>query len=108
MMGCGGGLMRNQVAIFHTGNLAAQAVLEAKAAAAYLPRAQAEAAMFRAGAKPGQYALSALALNGVPHNGWQVSVAVKNPKGRRDRRLKWPCNLSATVSSCCRFFGCKA
>ena len=77
MMGYGGGLMRNQVSIFNTGIQAAQAVLEGKAAAAYLTRAQAEAAMFRAGVKPGRYALSALALNGIPNTGWPVGIAVK-------------------------------
>lgn len=77
MMGFGGGMMRNQVAIFNTGIQAAQAVIEGKAAGAYLTRAQAEAAMFRAGVKPGRYALSSLALNGIPNNGWPVGMAVK-------------------------------
>jgi polar amino acid transport system substrate-binding protein len=77
MMGYGGGMMRNQVSIFNTGIQAAQAVIDGKAAAAYLTRAQAEAAMFRAGIKPGRYALSTLALNGIPNNGWPVGMAVK-------------------------------
>jgi polar amino acid transport system substrate-binding protein len=77
MMGYGGGLMRNQVSIFNTGIQAAQAVIEGKAAAAYLTRAQAESAMFRAGVKPGRYEMSPLALNGIPNNGWPVGMAVK-------------------------------
>jgi polar amino acid transport system substrate-binding protein len=77
MMGYGGGLMRDQVSIFNTGIQAAQAVLDGRAAAAYLTRAQAEAAMFRAGVKPQRYALSGLALNGIPNKGWPVGMAVK-------------------------------
>ena len=77
MMGYGGGMMRNQVTIFNTGIQAAQAVIDGKAAAAYLTRAQAEAAMFRAGVKPGRYALSTLALTGIPNKGWPVGMAVK-------------------------------
>ena len=77
MMGYGGGLMRDQVSIFNTGIQAAQAVIDGKAAAAYLTRAQAEATMFRAGVKPGRYELSSLTLNGIPNNGWPVGMAVK-------------------------------
>lgn len=77
VMGYGGGMMRNQVTIFNTGIQAAQAVIDGKAAAAYLTRAQAESAMFRASVKPGRYALSTLALNGIPNNGWPVGMAVK-------------------------------
>jgi polar amino acid transport system substrate-binding protein len=77
MMGYGGGLMRNQVTIFNTGIQAAQAVIDGKATAAYLTRAQAEAAMFRVGVKSGRYELSSLALNGIPNNGWPVGMAVK-------------------------------
>ena len=77
MMGYGGGLMRDQVSIFNTGIQAAQAVIDGKAAAAYLTRAQAEAALFRAGVKPGRYELSSLTLNGIPNNGWPVGMAVK-------------------------------
>lgn len=77
MMGYGGGLLRNQVHIFNTGIEAGDAVLKGKAAAAYLTRAQAEAAMFNAGIKPGRYELSTLALNGIPNNGWPVGMAVK-------------------------------
>jgi ABC-type amino acid transport substrate-binding protein len=76
-MGYGGGLLRNQVRIVNAGTEAGSAVLKGEVAAAYLTRAQAEAAMFRAGVTPGRFALSALALNGIPNNGWPVGMAVK-------------------------------
>ena len=77
MMGYGGGLLRDQVTIFNTGIDAADAVIQGKATAAYLTRAQAEAAMSRAGVQPGRYELSALSLNGIPNNGWPVGMAIK-------------------------------
>ncbi len=77
VMGYGGGLLRNQVHIVNSGTEAGSAVLKGEVAAAYLTRAQAEAAMFRAGATPGRFELSALALNGIPNNGWPVGMAVK-------------------------------
>lgn len=77
VMGYGGGLLRNQVHIFNTGIEAGQAVLKGQATSAYLTRAQAEAAMFAAGVKPGRYELGSLVLNGIPNNGWPVGMAVK-------------------------------
>ncbi|OAD42021.1 hypothetical protein LPB72_12225 [Hydrogenophaga crassostreae] len=77
VMGYGGGLLRNQVRIFNTGMEAGEAVLNGQATAAYLTRAQAEAAMLVAGVKPGRYELETLALNGIPNNGWPVGMAVK-------------------------------
>lgn len=77
MMGYGGGLLRNQVHIYDTGIEAGDAVLKGKAVAAYLTRAQAEAAMFNSGVKPGRFELSKLDLNGIPNNGWPVGMAVK-------------------------------
>ena len=77
VMGYDGGLLRNQVHIVNSGTEAGEAVLKGQAVAAYLTRAQAEAAMFRAGVQPGRFELSTLALNGVPNNGWPVGMAVK-------------------------------
>ena len=77
MMGYGGGQLRNQVHIHNTGLEASEAVLKGQSAAAYVTRAQAEAAMFRAGVKPGRYAMGKLVLNGIPNNGWPVGMAVK-------------------------------
>lgn len=78
LMGHGGGLLRNQVGIVNTGVQAAEAVIQGKAAAAYLTRAQAEHALFQAGLKAGgRYELTTLAFNGIPQNGWPVGMAVK-------------------------------
>lgn len=77
LMGYGGGLLRQQVSIFDSGIAAAQTVINGQAAAAYLTRAQAEVALFRAGVEPGQFELGILALNGIPNDGWPVGMAVK-------------------------------
>jgi ABC-type amino acid transport substrate-binding protein len=77
LMGYSGGLLRAQVGIHNTGTQAVQALLEGKAAAAYVTRAQAESVLSRAEVKPGQYRLTSLALSGLPDNGWPVGMAIK-------------------------------
>ncbi len=79
LMGYGGGLLRAQVGIHATGQDAVKAVIEGKAAAAYVTRAQAESALFAAGIKPGSgpVRLSPLSLPGVPDTGWTVGMAIK-------------------------------
>jgi ABC-type amino acid transport substrate-binding protein len=77
LMGYSGGLLRNQVGIHNTGTLAVQALLDGKAAAAYVTRAQAESVLARAEVTPGQYRLTSLALSGLPDNGWPVGMAIK-------------------------------
>lgn len=77
LMGYGGGLLRSQVGIHATGQDAVKAVIEGKAAAAYVTRAQAESALFSAGIKPGNIRLSPLSLPGVPDTGWTVGMAIK-------------------------------
>lgn len=77
LMGYGGGLLRAQVGIHATGQDAVKAVIEGKAAAAYVTRAQAESALFAAGIKPGTIRLSAMSLPGVPDTGWTVGMAIK-------------------------------
>ena len=78
LMGYGGGLLRNQVSIYPTGVEAAQAVIEGKAAAAFVLRAQAEAALFQRKASVEQFPLSKLNLNnGIADTGWPVGMAIK-------------------------------
>lgn len=77
LMGYGGGLLRAQVGIHNSGELAVQAVVEGKAAAAYVTRAQAESVLSHTEPRPGHLRLSALALGGVPDTGWPVGMAVK-------------------------------
>jgi ABC-type amino acid transport substrate-binding protein len=76
LMGHGGGLLRQDVVLFNSGVEAATAVLEGKAAAAYVLRSQAEAAI-AASARKTPVALSALPLPGVPDNGWPLGMAIK-------------------------------
>lgn len=77
LMGYGGGLLRSQVAIEPTGEAAVRAVVEGKAAAAYVLRAQAEAVLAGAGLPPGRVRLTPLTLPGMPANGWPVGMAIK-------------------------------
>lgn len=78
LMGYGGGLLRNQVAIYNTGVEAAQAVLEGKAVGAFVARAQAESALSRQSGAAAQFRLSKIGFNnGIVDNGWPVALAVK-------------------------------
>jgi ABC-type amino acid transport substrate-binding protein len=77
LMGYNGGLLRAQVGIHNTGTQAVQAMLDGKAVAAYVTRAQAESVLSRAEVKPGQYRLTPLALSGIPDTGWPVGMAIK-------------------------------
>ena len=78
LMGYGGGLLRNQVSIYPTGVDAALAVLDGKAAAAFVLRAQAEAALFQRKASVEQFPLSKLNFNnGIADTGWPVGMAIK-------------------------------
>ena len=78
LMGYGGGLLRNQVAIFQTGVDAAEAVIDGKAAAAFVTRAQAEAALHARKAAGPQFLISRLSMNnGIADTGWPLAMAVK-------------------------------
>ena len=78
LMGYGGGLLRNQVSIYPSGVEAAQAVIDGKVAAAFVLRAQAEAALFQRKASVDQFPLSKLNLNnGIADTGWPVGMAIK-------------------------------
>lgn len=77
LMGHGGGLLRTQVGIHPSGELAVQAVVDGKAAAAYVTRAQAESVLSRTEPQPGRIRLGTLALGGVPETGWPVGMAIK-------------------------------
>jgi polar amino acid transport system substrate-binding protein len=76
LMGYRGGLLRTQVSIFKDGIDAAKKVLSGEMDAAFVSRAQAEAAIFAAGEKD-KWALSSLTLPGVMPNGWPLGMAVK-------------------------------
>lgn len=76
LMGYSGGLLRTQVSIFKDGIEAAKRVLSGQMDAAFVSRAQAEAAIFAAGEK-NKWALSSLTLPGVMPNGWPLGMAVK-------------------------------
>jgi len=79
LMGQDNGQLRKDVVLFNSGIEAATAVLEGKAAAAYVLRSQAEAAIALTGSTgtPPPVALSALPLPGVPDNGWPLGLAIK-------------------------------
>ena len=77
LMGNNGGMLRAQVKLYKTGVQAAQGALNGEVAAAYVLRAQAEAALTADPAKAAGWQLSALPLPGTPANGWPVGMAVK-------------------------------
>ena len=78
LMGYGGGLLRNQVSIFNSGIEAAQAAVDGKAAAAFVTRAQAEAALFRNPGAAANFRISKINFNnGIADTGWPVGMAVK-------------------------------
>ncbi len=78
LMGYGGGLLRNQVAIYPTGVEAAEAVIDGKAVAAFVTRAQAEAALFQRKAALPPFQITKLSLNnGIADTGWPLGMAIK-------------------------------
>jgi ABC-type amino acid transport substrate-binding protein len=80
LMAYRGGLLRNQVSIYRSGIEAAAAVLRGELDAAYVTRAQAEAALFAAKDKAdrNQFGLTTLGLPGLADNGWPIGMAVKS------------------------------
>jgi ABC-type amino acid transport substrate-binding protein len=80
-MGYRGGVLRDQVRIYTSGTEAAQAVLKGEVTAAYVTRAQAEAAMFAAQVDRTPYGLTELGLPGLADNGWPIGMAVKADAG---------------------------
>ena len=78
LMGQQGGMLHTQVSVYPSGVEAAQAVISGQAAAAYVLRSQAEAALARAAQpRPAHLALASLPLEGVPANGWPLGLAIK-------------------------------
>lgn len=78
LIGFGGGRLRAQVKMYHSGIDAAQAVIQGDAVAAYVSRAQAETAL-RASARPAAgFGLTQLTLPGLADNGWPIGMAVKS------------------------------
>jgi len=76
LLGHRNGLLRNQVGVYASSTEAVMAVLNGKAAAAYVLRSQAEALLARA-PQPGHWALAPLPLSGLPENGWPIGLATK-------------------------------
>jgi ABC-type amino acid transport substrate-binding protein len=77
LMGHGGGLLREQVSIAPSGTDAVKAVLDGKAAGAYVLRAQAEAVLANHAAAAQRIRLSPLAFPGMATQGWPVGMAIK-------------------------------
>jgi len=76
LMGYRGGLLREKVSIYKDGVDAAKMVLSGQADAAYVSRAQAEAAIHASQSK-GDWTLSTMPLPGVMPAGWPLGMAVK-------------------------------
>jgi ABC-type amino acid transport substrate-binding protein len=78
LMGYGAGRLRQQVRLFNSGMQAAEAVIRGEADAAYVSRAQAEAALKASGRPAAGFGLSQLTLPGLVDNGWPLGMAVKS------------------------------
>jgi ABC-type amino acid transport substrate-binding protein len=78
LLGYGGGRLRQQVRMFASGELAAQAVIRGEVAAAHISRAQAEAALKASGRSAQGFGLTQLSLPGLVDNGWPIGMAVKS------------------------------
>jgi ABC-type amino acid transport substrate-binding protein len=77
LMGQQGGMLRSQVSVYPSGVEAARAVMNGQAAAAYVLRSQAEAALAQAQPRPAHLALTSMPLEGIPENGWPLGLAIK-------------------------------
>ncbi len=77
LMGYGGGLLRDQVSVHLSGPAAAQQVVEGKAVAAYVTRAQAESVLAALNPRPEHFRLTELVLGNIPDRGWPVGMAIK-------------------------------
>jgi ABC-type amino acid transport substrate-binding protein len=84
MLGYGGGILKDQVRLFDTGLLAAQAVVDGTVAAAYVTRAQAEYVLARLAAAPAHLGIEEIKLGNLVDRGWPVGVAIKS----RNRQLR--------------------
>jgi ABC-type amino acid transport substrate-binding protein len=76
LMGYGAGLLRSQVHLYPNGRQAVQAVVDGKATAAYVTRAQAESALFRMESRPGHIHFASLSFPGIP-DAWPVGLAIR-------------------------------
>ena len=77
LMGQQNGMLRSQVSVYSSGVEAAQAVINGQAAAAYVLRSQAEAALALAQPRPEHMVMTSMALTGIPENGWPLGLAIK-------------------------------
>ncbi|MBH2019463.1 MAG: transporter substrate-binding domain-containing protein [Burkholderiales bacterium] len=77
LMAHNAGMLMSQVALYNTGMEAAKAVIEGKAAAAFVMRSQAESMLSQRQSQPAHWAMSPLPLYGVPETGWPLGIAVK-------------------------------
>ena len=80
-------MLSSQVQIYEDGIKAMQAVLDGKAAAAYITRAQAETAIFQANPKPEHIEIIDFPLQGVPRDGWPVGMAIKSGNDELGKEL---------------------
>ena len=77
LMAHNAGMLMSQVSLYSTGVEAAKAVIDGKAAAAFVMRSQAESILSQSQSQPAHWSMSPLSLYGVPENGWPLGIAVK-------------------------------
>jgi len=84
LMGYSAGLLKEQVRLFDTSLLAAEAVVKGDAAAAYVTRAQAEYVLSRQAVLADNLIIDEIKLGNLVDRGWPVGVAIKS----RNRELR--------------------
>ena len=77
LMGHKDGMLRSDVNIYNTSTQAVMAVVDGKAAAAYVMRSQAESVLSQVKSEPKHWAMTPMPLTGVPENGWPLGIAIK-------------------------------
>ena len=77
LLGYKGGALRSDVTILDNSTQAVMAVVDGKAAGAYVMRSQAEAILSHINPEAQHWALSSLFLTGLPAGGWPLGLAIK-------------------------------
>ncbi len=77
LLGHNEGMLRSDVNIYDTSTQAIVAVVDGKAAAAYVMRSQAEAVLSQVKSQPSHWALTTMPLSGLPDGGFPLGIAIK-------------------------------
>ena len=77
LMGYGGGILHSQISLQRSGQAAVREVVEGRAAAAYVTRAQAESVLATFSPRPPRLHLTEIATGHIVDKGWSIGIAIK-------------------------------